>query len=424
MKSYSVFTGMRDIEIQLEDKNFLYYAEHEDYTPELSQDQLICQALDHPFGADRLDQIPADTKVIIIIDDATRPTPTSAILPYIMERLEKRTRNITFVTAPGTHRPLTEEELESKIVRKWLDRYPVVNVNYKQEDDYEYIGDTEMGTPLYLHKAVLAAEYKIAIGNIAPHNVVGWGGGAKIIMPGVTGEATTSATHLTGSHFPLIDIFGNVNCRMRQEVDAIGAKVGLDFIVNTVLDSDKNILGLFCGHYLEAHRAGVAFAQKALRPEIPALADIVIVSAYPCNMDYWQGFKPLGFSMFGVKRGGTIIYILDPREGFCNYSPAHRDMLIRYLPADAETVYRDVEEGRVTDKVGVTNPLCHFQVLDYTENVICLTNGLTDEECRLLSFQKADTIETALKIAFDTQGQDAKVGIIPFGGETLVRVAD
>ena len=194
--------------------------------------------------------------------------------------------------------------------------------------------------------------------------------------------------------------------------------------MNTVLDSDKNILGLFCGHYLEAHRAGVAFAQKALRPEIPALADIVIVSAYPCNMDYWQGFKPLGFSMFGVKRGGTIIYILDPREGFCNNSPAHRDMLIRYLPADAETVYRDVEEGRVTDKVGVTNPLCHFQVLDYTENVICLTNGLTDEECRLLSFQKADTIETALKIAFDTQGQDAKVGIIPFGGETLVRVAD
>ena len=83
MKSYSVFTGMRDIEIQLEDKNFLYYAEHEDYTPELSQDQLICQALDHPFSADRLDQIPADTKVIIIIDDATRPTPTSAILPYI-----------------------------------------------------------------------------------------------------------------------------------------------------------------------------------------------------------------------------------------------------------------------------------------------------------------------------------------------------
>ena len=111
MKSYSVFTGMRDIEIQLEDKNFLYYAEHEDYTPELSQDQLICQALDHPFSADRLDQLPADTKVIIIIDDATRPTPTSAILPYIMERLEKRTRNITFVTAPGTHRPLTEEEL-------------------------------------------------------------------------------------------------------------------------------------------------------------------------------------------------------------------------------------------------------------------------------------------------------------------------
>lgn len=423
MKSFSIDTGMRQISINLEDHNFLYYAEHEHYTPSCSQEELIGHALDHPIDAAPLDTLPADTKVVILIDDATRPTPSAVVLPFVMERLERRTKNITFVTAPGTHRPLTEQELEEKIGRKWLDQYPVVNVNYKREEDYTYIGDTEMGTPLYVHNAVLNAEYKIAIGNIAPHNVVGWGGGAKIIMPGVTGEATTSATHLTGSHFPLIDIVGNVDCRMRQEVDAIGARVGLDFIVNTVLDSEKHILGLFCGHAFKAHRAGVTFARRVLCPVIPALADIVIVSAYPCNMDYWQGFKPFGFSMFGVKKGGTIIYLLDPREGFCNNSPTHKDTLIKYLGADAATVYRDVENGLVTDKVGVTNPLCHFQVLDHVKNVICLTNGLTAKECDLLSFTKADTMEQALQLAFEAQGPDASVGIIPFGGETLVRLA-
>ena len=54
-----------------------------------------------------------------------------------------------------------------------LKKYSVVNVDAQREEDYQYIGETEqMKTPLYIHKAVLEADYLIAIGNIAPHNVV------------------------------------------------------------------------------------------------------------------------------------------------------------------------------------------------------------------------------------------------------------
>lgn len=422
MKTFSVFTGFRDITITLPEENYLYYAIHEDHAPSISQDALISYALDHPYGSESLDQIRIDSKVIIIVDDTTRPTPCKQIIPHILERIEKRTKNITFVTAPGTHRPLNEQDLDEKIGNEYIKKYGVVNVNYKEAENYDYTGDTEMGTPLYIHKAVLNADYKIAIGNIAPHNVVGWSGGAKILMPGVSGEITTSSTHLAGSYFSLLDIFGNENCRMRKEVDDIGRRIGLDFIVNTVLDANRLILGLFCGHYITAHRAGVAFAKECLCPVIPELADIAIVSAYPCNMDYWQGFKPLGFSMFGVKKGGTIIYLLDPREGLCGNSPSHKGMLQKYLKTDTQTIRDDIKENKISDIVGITNPLCHFQVLDHVKNVICLTNGLTTEECELLSFKKADSIEQALELAFQIQGASAKVGIIPFGGETLVRL--
>lgn len=423
MKTFSVFTGMRNIEISLRDENYLYYAQHEDHTPSVSQEELINYALDHPIESKTLDQIPINSKVVIIVDDTTRPTPCKRIIPHVLKRVESRTKNITFVTAPGTHRPLNEKELDEKIGNEFIAKYGVVNINYKKNEDYEYIGDTEMGTPLYVHKAVLNADYKIAIGNIAPHNVVGWSGGAKILQPGVCGEITTSHTHLAGSYFPVLDVFGNENCRMRKEIDDIGGRIGLDFIINTVLDNNKLILGLFCGHYIKAHRAGVSFAKKALCPVIPELADIVIVSAYPSNIDYWQGFKPLGFSMFGVKKGGTIIYLFDPREGLCNNSPAHKAMLLKYLKTNEETIRNDLKENKITDIVGITNPIYHFQVLDYTKNVICVTNGLTDEECKLLSFTRADIIEQALELAFQTQGSSAKVGIIPFGGETLVRLA-
>lgn len=419
-----IFTGKRTLYLDIDEKNLLFCTQKHDISPDFDEQRIIEEALDHPIDAAPLEEVPKDAKVVIMVDDCTRPTPTAKLIPSVVRRLEGRTHNLTFMTAPGTHRPLTDTELEEKIGKEYLSRYPVVNVDYKRHEDYEYIGDTEMGTPLHIHKEFLKADYKIALGNIGPHNVVGWSGGAKIVQPGISGEETTSKTHIAGSYYPVREVYGNINCRMRQEVDDIGRRVGLDFIVNTVLDSDRTILGLFCGHYLKAHRAGVKFAEQQLCPVIPELADIVVVSAYPCNMDYWQGFKPLGFSTKGVKKDGTIVYILDSKEGFCGNSPAHRDMLYKYLKTNEATIRADVAAGKVQDLVGVTNPLCHFQVLDYVKNVICVTDSLTPEECELLSFTYADSLETAMRLAFQTQGEDAKVGVIRCGGETLVRVKE
>lgn len=423
MPSFQVFTGNRDIKIELNDQNFLYFAEHAVYSPADTESKLIEYALDHPIGSDPLDElIPLNARVIILVDDATRPTPCKRIIPHVLKRVEKRTKNITFVTAPGTHRPLTEAELDNKIGTELIAKYGVVNVDYREADKYRFLDTSALGTPVYVHEAVLDADFKISIGNIVPHNVVGWSGGAKMLQPGICGEETTANTHLIGArNYHILDIVGNVDCDMRKEIDAVGGRIGLDFIVNTILDEHQNILNLFCGHYLQAHRAGVEFGKKVLCPEIPALADIVIVSAYPCYFDYWQGFKPVAFSLFGVKKGGTVIYLFDPPEGLCGNSPAHKKSLLTYLDKDAQTVCHDLDEGLIDDIVGVSNPLLHYQVLHHAK-IICLTNNLTAQECSLLTFVKAESIEEALQLAFEQQGSDAKVGIIPFGGETLVRV--
>lgn len=418
-----IYTGKRTLSAVVPEDNLLYIAGNDHPISDTDEDRIIEEALDHPIGGRSLSDLPGGADTVILVDDATRPTPSRKIIPHILRRLENRTDHIRFMTAPGTHRPLTDEELDAKIGREIRERYPVINTDCKREEDYRYIGDTKSGTPLYIHGAFLDADYKIAIGNIAPHNVVGWSGGAKIIQPGISGIETTAKTHIAGSYENIREIYGNINCRMRQEIDEIGDRVGLDYIANTVLSPDRNILGLFCGHPVKAHRAGVEFAEKMLCPEIPEMADIVIVSAYPCNMDYWQGFKPLGFSTKGLKKGGTIIFLLDTREGLCGNSPAHREMLLRYLPTDEATVRRDIRDGKIKDLVGVCNPLCHFQVLNYARNVICVTDSLTEEECSLLSFTKKDTLESALEEAFAIQGPKAGVGVIPCGGETLVRTA-
>lgn len=423
-REFQLFTGARIQKFKIPEENLLYYAEHPAVEQDKTEEEIIRGGILNPIGGVSLDRIPRDAKVIIIVDDATRPTPAKRILPYLLEQVEKRSRNITFITAPGTHRPMTEEELDRKIGKEWIEKYRLINTDAQREEDYRYIGETEeMKTPLYIHKAVLDADYRIAVGNIGPHNVVGWSGGAKIIQPGVSGRITTEATHYAGSYEAVEEVFGNIECKARKEIDAIGGKVGLDYIANTVLDTEGRILGLFCGHYLKAHRAGVLFADRMLRPEIPGVADIVIVSAYPSCIDYWQGFKPVGFSLKGVRKGGIVIYLFDPPEGLCGNSPAHRPMLEKYLLRDEQTVRKAVAEGEVHDIVGVTNPLCHYQVLQKVQ-VFCVTNSLTEEECRLLRFKKFESVDTAVQTALGIMGTDAAIGVIPCGGETLVRVKE
>lgn len=116
-----------------------------------------------------------------------------------------------------------------------------------------------------------------------------------------------------------------------------------------------------------------------------------------------------------------MIFIIDPPEGLCNNSPAHKETLRQYLRSSRRQVLADLKDGKIKDIVGIANPLGHYQILEHA-NIICVSNNLTDEECSLCSFTKADTFSEALTEAFRRQGPDAKIGIIPCSGETVVKL--
>ena len=148
---FRIDTGNGSRELILDSKNFLYYAAQKLEKSLVPEEKVIEAAIDRPLGGVSLEDIPIDGKVAVIIDDATRPTPSRKIIPYLLRRVEKRSQNIAFITAPGTHRPLTEEELDKKIGKDVLKKYSVVNVDAQREEDYQYIGETEqMKTPLYI----------------------------------------------------------------------------------------------------------------------------------------------------------------------------------------------------------------------------------------------------------------------------------
>jgi nickel-dependent lactate racemase len=316
---------------------------------------------------------------------------------------------------------MSEDELIAKLGQNLFEKYQVLNHDYLA-GPFVDLGYTESGIPVEVNEHVIKADVKIAVGNVVPHTSAGWGGGSKIILPGVCSYKTTEMMHIRAClNQPLLDVPGTRDIQTRREMDDIASKVGLDFIVNTVLNDDGSILAVFAGDFIEAHQMACEFAQRTQIVPIPAQADILIVSANPCHFDYWQGLKPYIYSHLGVREGGIIIFLLDGREGLCGDAPTHEETLRKYLPWSFMDQKAAVERGEVSDLIGIHATIQHAQVKQRVKKTICVSNHMFPEDIAILGFESASSVQEALEKAYIIMGRLAKIGVIPYGGETLVK---
>jgi len=413
--------------VEIDDKNLLFYAAHRRVPEVPDQARVIDEALQQPIGMPRLeDLLRSQDRVVILVDDTSRPTPAAKLLPPLLGRIHGAgipVEAVTLFACLGTHRPMTDEELRIKLGDKMRERYQVINRDYR-DGDYVDLGQTESGIPIEIRREILEADFRLAIGNVIPHISAGWGGGSKIILPGACSRKTTDMMHVAACMLqPVLEVIGTRDNKTRAEMDAIAERVGLDFIVNTVLDEDKNMLSLFAGHYVAAHRAACEMAKKLMVVPIPAQADILIVSGNPCHFDYWQGIKPYAYCHRAVREGGVIIFMLDGAEGLCGDAPSHEETVRKYLLWSFEDQKAAVDRGEVEDLVGLNVPMYHAMVRQRVAKTICVTNHLSPKDLDDLGFDPSPTVQAALEEAYGVLGREARVGIIPFGGETLVRVA-
>ncbi len=417
-----------EAQVEIDEKNFLFYASPIKSKSIPDQEKVIEDALENPIGTGKIeDLVQPQNKVALLVDDITRPTPTARILPHVLSRIERAgvpKRKVKIIMALGTHRPMTEKELEVKLGKEVIKNYEVINRHYQDRSKLIFLGETESGTPVEVYQEVAEADFVLAVGNIVPHISSGWGGGSKIILPGVCGQKTTDMMHYAACTVQsVLEVIGKRDNKPRQEMDEIAEKAGLKFIVNTILDEKRNILDVFAGDYIEAHRKAVKEAEKYMLVPVPHQADILIVSATPCHVDYWQGVKPYAFSHRAVRQGGIIIFLLDGSEGLCGDAPSHEETVRKYISSSFEEMKKAVEKGKVTDLAGLNVPMYH-SMLRHRVTTFCVSNNLSKEDITALGFIPADNVQSALDEAYRILGKDAKVGIIPYGGKTLVKIRD
>lgn len=424
---YKIAFGKEELAFQDTKNNVIFYATPQKPARIPDPVQLIRNSLEHPVGTEKLEDIVSENdRVALIIDDVTRPTPRKLILGQVLERLLAKgvpKKNIKIILALGTHRPMTQEEISGDL-GTLAEEYEIVNISFMDKERFVRVGEMPDGTPIHIYRELMESDRIVGIGNIVPHIAAGWGGGAKIIMPGVCDKVTTEAVHMISClEQNVLETCGNTDNKFRRTMEQLAEKVGLDFIVNTVIDEEKHVLGVFSGHFIAAHREGVEFAKKVLCPTVKERADILISSANPAHTDFWQAAKPFVFAHYAVKKGGVLIFVMDAAEGLCGCAPAHEKTIRRYFNKTEEEVRRAAASGEVDDALGLGEALIRIQTQGIVD-VIVISHGLTDEDVKLLGFTRADTLEEAMSLARQKMGEDASVGIIPYGGEMLLRCGE
>jgi len=336
----------------------------------------IRRAVREPVGAASLHQLASSSSnVIIVADDVTRPTPADRILPIVLEELNAAgvaDRQIRLVIALGTHRAMTQTEIEEKFGGEVLSRIPVLQHDCMRNlVDY---GVTERGTRIQINRWVSEADLRIEVGHIVPHHPTGWGGGAKMLLPGVAGQETTAQMHLLGSREPRL---GEVETPCRQEMEDIAAKIGPHFLINSILNREQEIVRVVAGDIVEAHRAGVEVAKRVWGVEFEQRADLAISSTYPVDYDLFQADKGIFAAELATVPGGEIVLVSPCYEGI---SPSHAT-LVEFGNLSDEDVWAMLKRDEFDDPL-IAAELLVFNHIERRNRVTLVSKGVDEEATR------------------------------------------
>lgn len=258
-------------------------------------------------------------KVVVVVDDLTRPVILHDLLKLMVQRLKAAgisQDNITILIGLGSHQPLTETHLRKKLGDEIVNT--IHCINHRPEDTIA-IGVEWGKTEIKLNKHYLEADFKIVISGLTPHSFAGFSGGAKMLVPGLADMNTLAKTHksvLMGFMGKLGEVEQN---KFRTTIEQFVQKAGLDFFIGVVINGDRSLRDVRCGHFVDAHREASNIARAYCQTKTDGLYDLVISSAYPKDTELLQaenGLIPIKSMKEGLlKPGGCLVLLSACSEG-------------------------------------------------------------------------------------------------------------
>jgi len=384
------------------------------------QDKLIEDALEHPIGYESYDEF-ADKcdKLLVIINDATRPTPTSNILKYLLPVLSSHP-NVKFLIATGVHRAPTEEEYRFIFGDTYtVFRRRVYAHDARKDAEMTYLEKSKNGTEMFINKLVPEYRNILVIGSVEPHYFAGYTGGRKSFLPGVASYKTIEMNHKLALSDEACSLALGGNPVHEDMVDAMYILKNLNvFSIQTVLTGDHQLYAVTAGDLHKSFDAAIEFSNQIFCVPLKQKGNIVITAApYPMDIDLYQSQKALDNGKHALEDNGIIILVSKCRTGVGE--EAFLKLLCR---ADSPQKIFDILGDEY--KLGYHKAAKMAQI--GTRADMWAVTDLDDEIIKKAMMKPYSNIQTASDDAIKTikaKGEQPKIVVMPFGSLTIPQIS-
>lgn len=394
----------------------------EKYKAEAGGTELVKRALENPEGSERLCRLAkGKKKIVIIASDHTRPVPSKIIMPLMLEEIRNGNpeADITILIATGCHRGTTREELIGKFGAEIVKNEKIYIHDCDENDMLVNIGTLPSGGECEINRLACEADLLVSEGFIEPHFFAGYSGGRKSVLPGIAGRTTVLANHCS-------EFIAHPNSRtgilennpIHKDMLWAAKTAKLKFIVNVVLDAEKNVIFATAGDLEAAHKKGTDFLSSLCGVKAKD-CDVAISTngGYPLDQNVYQAVKGMTAAEATVKKGGVIIMLAESCTGTGGDDFYHQ-------LADEEDIYKTMEiflqRGRNETVPDQWESQMLLRILMHAR--VIYVSEMPDNVIEKMHMIPAHSIDEAIKKAKELLGkEDIKIAAIPDGVSVVVK---
>jgi len=380
------------------------------------QNTLILNALENPIGSKSFDEFfSKSNKLLIIVNDASRPTPTSRILRYLLPVLSSHP-DVKFLVATGVHRAPTEDEYRFILGDTYaVFRRKIYAHDARKEEDMIYLGKSKNGTEMYINKLVPEYGNILVIGSVEPHYFAGYTGGRKSFLPGVASYKTIEMNHKLALSDKACSLTLKGNPVHEDMVDGMNVLNDINvFSIQTVLTSDHKLYAVTAGDINKSFDAAIKYSNKVFCVPLKKKGNIVITAApYPMDIDLYQSQKALDNGKLALEDNGIIILVSKCRTGIGE--DAFLDLL-----GKADSCHKVLEILGDEYKLGYHKAAKMAQI--GIKNEIWAVTDLDDKIVKKALMKPYRNIQTAIDDAIKKiklRSKKFRIVVMPFGSLTV-----
>lgn len=351
----------------------------------------------------------------IAINDKTRPVPHEHLLPPLMDRLESMgipDDAITFYIAVGTHPPMFDEELDMILPEFIQERYRIISHDSEDERLLVNIGTTKLGTPIWTNAAYYHSDFKIVLGNIEPHQFMGFSGGVKTAAVGLAGLKMINTHHALMTH-PDSKLGEYETNPARQDIEEVGKMMEIHLALNAILNQEREIVYALAGGPRAVMEIGIPLSRKICQVAVHHKYDLMIASAggHPKDIDVYQSQKGISHAARIVQIGSTIILAAACPEGTGN--PHYEDWMV------GKTSYDQVLDQFQAEGFRIGPHKAYLIARDAARINLRFYSEMPNKKASDLLLNPVDDFQATIELALTNLQPNQRVGILPHASSTI-----